>query len=75
MSNRNSEEDEILTEYDFPRRVRSPYAQSLQGLNLVSLNPKVKSVFLDSEAVNEASRLLIKVARASVVTERFSLIG
>ena len=70
MSHQNFEEDEMLPEYDFSKGIRNPYAQRFQELNLVSLDPDMKAVFPDSEAVNEALRLLIKVARASVVTEK-----
>jgi hypothetical protein len=47
----------------------NPYPQRLQDLNLVSLDEEVRAVFPTSEAVNEALRLLIKVARASEVAK------
>ncbi|MGA8939849.1 MAG: hypothetical protein WB439_11865 [Acidobacteriaceae bacterium] len=69
MSDRDCEDDEMLPEYDFSKGVRNPYAQRFQELNLVSLDPDVEAVFPNSEAVNEALRLLINVARASAAAK------
>ena len=66
MSNQDIEEDEMLPEYDFSKGVRNPYAQRFQELNIVSLDPDVKAVFPDSEAVNAALRTLMKAAGAVV---------
>ncbi len=66
----NSEmEDELRPEYDFSQlknRVRGKYAERYkEGTNLVLLAPDVAEAFPDSESVNEALRLLIKVAKTS----------
>ena len=62
MSNQDLEDDEMLPEYDFSKGVRNPYAQRFQEMNIVSLDPDVKAVFPDSEAVNSALRTLMKAA-------------
>jgi hypothetical protein len=55
---------DMLDEYDFGKGVRGKYAkQYAQGTNVVILSPDVAEVFADSESVNEALRLFIKVAR------------
>lgn len=55
---------EMLDEYDFSKGVRGKYAQRFAaGSNIVVLSPDVAEVFPDSEAVNEALRMLIKIAR------------
>lgn len=64
----NSEmEDELRPEYDFSQlknRVRGKYAERYkEGTNLILLAPDVAEAFPDSESVNEALRLLIKVAK------------
>ena len=69
MSNQDLEDDEMLPEYDFSKGVRNPYAQRFQELNMVSLDPDVKAVFPDSEAVNSALRTLMKAAGAVVPDE------
>jgi hypothetical protein len=69
MSNQDFEDDEMLPEYDFSKGVRNPYAQRFQELNLVSLDPDVKAVFPDSEAVNSALRTLMKAAGVVVPDE------
>jgi hypothetical protein len=69
MSNQGFDDDEMLPEYDFSKGVRNPYAQRFQELNLVSLDPDVKAVFPDSEAVNSALRTLMKAAGAAVPAE------
>ena len=69
MSNQDLEDDEMLPEYDFSKGIRNPYAQRFQELNMVSLDPDVKAVFPDSEAVNSALRTLMKAAGAVVPDE------
>jgi hypothetical protein len=66
----NSEmKDELRPEYDFSQlknRVRGKYAERYkEGTNLVLLAPDVAEAFPDSESVNEALRLLIRVAKTS----------
>jgi hypothetical protein len=56
---------EMQPEYDFSNGKRNPYVQRFQELNLVSLDADVKAAFPDSQSVNEALRLLIKVANGA----------
>ncbi len=61
------ETDEMRAEYDFTDGVRGKYSQRFQeGTNVVLLDPDVAAVFRDSESVNRALRLLIRVARGEV---------
>ena len=54
-------------EYAFGKGVRGKYAQEYaKGSNVVVLSPDVAEVFSDSQAVNEALRMLISVARHSL---------
>ncbi len=56
---------DVLPEDDFTGGVRGKYARRFAaGTNLIALAPDVAEVFRDSEAVNEALRLLIKVSRS-----------
>jgi len=61
------EEDELRPEYDLSqlkRRVRGKYVERYrEGTNLVLLEPDVAAAFPDAKAVNEALRMLIKVAQ------------
>ena len=55
---------EMLNEYDFSKGVRGKYAKRYAaGTNVVVLLPDVAEVFPDSESVNEAVRVLLKIAR------------
>jgi hypothetical protein len=57
----------MLDEYDFSKGVRGKYAKRYaEGTNIVVLSPDVAAVFPDSESVNEALRVLVKVARQKV---------
>ena len=69
-----SEENDFVMrdEYDFSKGVRGAYTQSFRELNLVSLNDDVKAVFPDSESVNAALRLLIKVAKDAKMAVEFA---
>ena len=68
------EDDELRPEYVFSElkgRTRGKYAERYkEGMNLVLLEPDVAAAFPDAKAVNEALRLLMKVARAQESTER-----
>jgi hypothetical protein len=69
----NSEiEDDLRSEYDLSQlknRVRGKYAERYKrGTNLVLLAPDVAQAFPDSESVNEALRLLMKVAKTGRAT-------
>ena len=61
---------DLRPEYDFSKMkggVRGKYAQRYRaGTNLVKIDPDVSEVFVDDNAVNEALRSLIKVARHQV---------
>jgi len=73
QTNSNTEDD-LRPEYDFSQlknRVRGKYAERYKkGRNLVLLAPDVAQAFPDSESVNEALRLLIKVAKTSRPVQR-----
>ena len=45
------------------KRVPNPFTQKFEELNLVSLDEDVKAVFPDSEAVNQALRVLIQAGK------------
>jgi hypothetical protein len=64
-------DDELRPEYDFSKLegggIRGKYAERYQqGTNLVLLEPDVAKVFPTDEAVNEALRLLMKIAQTQV---------
>ena len=55
---------EMLDEYDFSKGRRSKYVQRYAaGSNVVVISPDVAEAFPDSESVNEALRMLIKIAQ------------
>ena len=62
--------DDLRPEYDFSKMkggVRGKYVQRYRaGTNLIKIDPDVAEVFADDNAVNEALRSLIKVARRQV---------
>lgn len=59
-------EDEMRPEYDLSKlkgKVRGKYVDRYrEGTNLILLESDVQAAFPDAEAVNEALRMLIKVA-------------
>ena len=58
---------EMLPEYDFAGGVRGKYAERYAaGSNVVVLAPDVAAAFPTEQSVNEALRLLMRVARESV---------
>jgi hypothetical protein len=57
------QDEDMREEYDFKHAIRNPYARLARNGPLVRLEPDVLEVFPDSEAVNEALRLLIKAAK------------
>jgi hypothetical protein len=67
---RKVKSDELRPEYereDFGQGIRGKYFESYQkGTNLVLLSPDVAKVFPTEEAVNEALRSLMHLARKSV---------
>ena len=68
------EEDELRPEYDLSQlkgRVRGKYVERYrEGTNLVLLEPDVAAAFPDAKTVNEALRLLIKVAQSQASPQR-----
>jgi hypothetical protein len=68
--------DEPRPEYDLKKlkgRVRGKHYKSAQaGTNLVLLEPDVAKAFPDASSVNEALRMLAKVASRKPGTERRS---
>ena len=64
-----TDDQDMLDEYDFTHGVRGKYLdQYRSGTNVVLLDPDVADVFPDSASVNEALRLLIKLAHTRVPT-------
>jgi len=56
--------DEIQDEYDFVEGVRGKYAgRYAESSNVVVLSPDVAEAFPDSEAVNDALRALVTLAK------------
>lgn len=66
---RNQRNPEMLGEYDFSKGIRGKYAKRYAaGSNVIILLPDVAEVFPDSESVNEALRVLIKIAQQTKKT-------
>lgn len=62
-----NKEDDIRPEYDFSGGVRGKHFQAYrESTNLVPLDQDVAQMFPDATAVNEALRLLIKLAKQRV---------
>ena len=60
--------DEVKPEYDFSGGVRGKYYEAYtQSSNVVILDPDVAEIFRDSASVNEALRLLAKIAKSVTV--------
>lgn len=70
MEDELAEDDELRPEYDFSQLkggVRGKYARRYQeGTNLVLLDPDVVQAFPDDESVNNALRLLLKLAKSQL---------
>ena len=63
-SEKTDDEDTMRDEYDFTGAIRGKHAHLRQeGSNLVLLDRDVAELFPDSASVNEALRLLAKLAR------------
>jgi hypothetical protein len=55
-------------EYDFSGGVRGKYYEAYrQSSNIVVLDPDVAEIFRDSASVNEALRLIAKIAKSVAV--------
>jgi hypothetical protein len=65
-----AKEDDLRPEYDFSQlqgAVRGKYADRYRaGTNLVLLSPEVAAAFPNAKSVNDALRLLMKVAKKSI---------
>ena len=60
--------DDMRPGYDFSGGVRGKYYQAyMQASNVVVLDPDVAEIFPDSASVNEALRLLAKIAKSMAV--------
>jgi hypothetical protein len=58
-------DDEMRPEYDFSGGVRGKYYEAYtRSSNIVILDPDVAEIFRDSASVNEALRLLAKIAKS-----------
>lgn len=63
----DARDPDMLDDYDFSQGVRGKYIQRFaEGSNVVVLSPDIAEIFPDSESVNEALRMLIKIARKNV---------
>ncbi len=67
----SDQNDDLRPEYDFSGGVRGKHYQAYRkGTNVVFLDPDVARVFKDSESVNQALRLLLKLAKEQAATEK-----
>jgi ABC-type Mn2+/Zn2+ transport system ATPase subunit len=65
------DDSEMLPEYDFSGGVRGKFAEAYaQGTNVVLLDEDVAKVFPDAASVNQALRLLIRLAKEEAVPHR-----
>lgn len=65
--NQQNRDEDLRPEYDFSRGVRGKHHKAYEaGTNVVFLEPDVAEVFTDSETVNQALRLLLRLAKAQV---------
>ena len=63
--------DTMLPDYDFTHAVRGQTAKRYaQGTNIVVLDPDVSKAFPTSVAVNDALRVLVRLARTRVSRPR-----
>ncbi len=63
---------EMSAEYDFSPGVRGKYAKRFAGVHndVVVLEPDVAEIFHDSKSVNEALRVIAKLAEKQVVKNK-----
>jgi hypothetical protein len=68
-TDKQANRDELRAEYDLSKMqgaVRGKYAQRYkEGSNVIMLAPDVAEAFPNAQAVNEALRLLMNIARSS----------
>ena len=62
MKKNQTDNVEMLTQYDFTNGVRGKYVNRLtKNQNVILLEPDVAKVFTDSESVNQALRGLLPI--------------
>ncbi len=67
ITTRSRRDPDMLDEYDFSKGVRGKYAKRYaEGSNIVVLSPDLAQVFPDSESVNEALHVLVRIARQKI---------
>ena len=65
-----SDNDEMRPEYDFSQGVRGKHYQAYRArTNVVFLEPDIAEVFPDSDSVNRALRLLVRLAKTKGVVD------
>jgi hypothetical protein len=65
-----SDSDEMRAEYDFSKGVRGKHYESYRsGTNVVFLEPDVAEMFPNSASVNQALRLLVRLAKTKGVAD------
>lgn len=65
-----TDSDEMRPEYDFSQGVRGKHYQAYRaGTNVVFLEPDIAEVFRDSASVNQALRLLVRLAKTKGVVD------
>ena len=70
MTGKQELEFEMKDEYDFSKGHPNPYsARAKSQANLVSIEPDLLTIFSDSEAVNEALRLVVKARDLTTRTQ------
>ena len=58
---------DMLDNYDFSKGVRGKYVKRFaEGSNVVVLSPELANIFPDSDSVNEALKMLAKLAYKQV---------
>lgn len=64
-----NDSDEMRPEYDFSHGIRGKHYQAYRaGTNVVFLEPELVEAFPDSASVNQALRLLVRLAKTKVLT-------
>ena len=65
-----SHSDDMRPEYDFSGGVRGKHYEAYRaGTNVVFLEPDLAKVFRDSASVNQALRLLVRLAQSKVTVD------
>ena len=70
MKKSQTDDDEMLEEYDFSNAPRGKYGPHYAADNIVLLEPDVAKVFRSSEAVNEALREVIASRKPAAKPKR-----